>query len=172
MPESTRQREAFDLYWELGGERSIERLYIELGARGEKPTLRTLYEWSRIHHWQDRLADLEREARQAAHEARREAVREMYERQAKEALLLQLKGAAWLASLEAGDASAEAAIRAVVEGARLERVARGEPGERVHQEGEVLYGEIDLTNFSHEEFRRLVEVAEQRAAGAGKAEPE
>ena len=88
------------------------------------------------------------------------------------ALLLQQKGAAWLASLEAGDVSAEAAIRAIVEGSRLERLASGEPGERVQQAGEVLYGEIDLTNFSYEELRRLVEVAEQRAAGAGEAEPE
>ena len=42
---------------------------------------------------------------------------EMYERQAKEGLLLQQRGAEWLSSSEAEAASPEAAIRAVVEGA-------------------------------------------------------
>ena len=170
MPESTRQREAFDLYWGLGGERSIERLHAELELTGGGPSLRTLYEWSRVYHWQDRLADLEREARNEADESRRRAISEMYERQAKEGLLLQQKGAEWLSNIESQGGTAEAAIRAIVEGAKLERMARGEPSEHVHQEGEMLYGGFDLRSFSTEELRRLVEFAEHSSGGSGEAE--
>jgi len=169
VPESTRQRQAFDRYWELGGERSIERLYTVLRTEGRAPTLRTLYEWSRVYHWQDRLVDIEREARLEADEARRKAIAEMYERQAKEGLLLQQKGTEWLASMESKEGTPEAAIRAVVEGARLERMARGEPSEHVHQDGEMLYGGIDLRGFSTEDLRRLVELAEH--SGGGDREP-
>ena len=167
MAESTRQREAFDSYWQLGAERSIERLHAALSADGTAPNLRTLYTWSSRYHWQDRLADLERQAGVAAEEARREAIGEMYERQAKEGLLLQQRGAEWLSSSGAEAASPEAAIRALVEGARLERLARGEPGERTHTEGEITNGE--LANFSTEELRRLVETAKQGTGRAGKA---
>ena len=170
MAESTLQREAFDTYWQLGAERSIELLHAALLANGTERTLRTLYTWSSRYHWQDRLLDLERQARVAAEEARQEEIREMYERQAKEGLLLQQRGAGWLSSSEAETASPEAAIRAVVEGARLERLARGEPGERTHQEGEMIYGEIALDNFTNEELRRVVEIAKQGAGGAGKAD--
>lgn len=52
MAEGTRQRQAFDLYWQLGAERSIERLRQQLAARGRARSLRTLYEWSRSCHWQ------------------------------------------------------------------------------------------------------------------------
>lgn len=86
MPESTRQREGFDAYWELGAERSIERLHEVLtqAQRGNRsaPVLRTLYEWSSRYHWQDRIERLERQAREAADGARVDGLREMYERQA------------------------------------------------------------------------------------------
>ena len=114
MPESTRHRRAFDQYWQLGAECSIERLHAELARDGRSPSLRTLYEWSRTYGWQARIADLERQARQAADEAWIAAVREMQERQARKGLLLQQKGAEWLTALDADEVSAEAAIRAVV----------------------------------------------------------
>jgi hypothetical protein len=133
MPESTRQRLAFNTYWTMGAQRSIERLHAEVARDGKAPSLRTFFEWSRRYHWQARLADLERQAREADDVARIAAVREMQERQARAALLLQQKGVEWLAQLPPGEASAEAAIRALVEGAKLERLVRGEPTERTEQ---------------------------------------
>ena len=50
VTETTRQREAFDLYWVLGAGRSIERLRDALKQQGKAPGLRTLYEWSRRHN--------------------------------------------------------------------------------------------------------------------------
>ena len=92
MRETTRHREAYAAYLALGAERSIERLHAELAAAGRTPSLRTLYEWSRCFHWQDRLAAFEHRARAAAEEAELEAIREMHARQVSEALLLQQRG--------------------------------------------------------------------------------
>ncbi len=154
MPEGTRHREAFDRYWALGAERSLERLHGVLEREGKAPTIRTLYAWSSRYHWQSHLQDLERRARQADDEARIEAVREMQERQAREALLLQQKGAEWIAGVTADDASPEAAIRAIVEGAKLERLARGEATERTEQRD---ITDLRLKELSDEELDGLLD---------------
>ncbi len=166
MPETTRHRQAFDAYWRLGAERSIEGLHAALTATGKAPTLRTLFEWSRRYRWQHRIAGLERQARRAEDEARVRALGDMYERQAKEGLLLQQRGTEWLAAMEGADATAEAAIRAVVEGARLERVARGEPTER--QEIQNVEGNERLAALTDEEVDHLVELAEGDLGGENK----
>lgn len=171
MAESTKHRLALERYWRMRGSRSLERLHAELEAAGGAPTMRTLYEWSRRFHWQDRIAGLEREAKRADDQARVSAMKEMYDRQGKEALLLQQKGAEWLATMAAGDATPEAAIRAVVEGARLERLARGEPTDRKEVQGEI---EINtrLTGISDEELDYLIEYTRRALAGEGEAEPQ
>jgi len=164
MPESTRQREAFDAYWSLGAERSIERLQAVLARAGRVPTLRTLYEWSRRYHWQARLQGLERQAREAADQARVQALREMQERQAREALLLQQKGAQWLTGADAETASPEAAIRAIVEGAKLERLVRGEATERTEQRSVT---DERLEELSDAELDALIDHAAAGLAGEG-----
>ena len=164
MAETTRHRQAFSVYWEMGSERSVERLHAAMSAQGKAPTLRTLYEWSRRYHWQRRIAQLEREARKADDEARIQALREMYDRQSKEALLLQQRGAEWLAGMSKGDATADAAIRAIVEGARLERLARGEPTERQEVTGSEK-ADPRLAALSDEELERLIQYAEGVVGG-------
>lgn len=171
MAEKPRHREAFELYWRMGAERTLERLNAELEAEGRAPNLRTLYEWSRRYHWQRQIAALEQEAKQAEHGARIAALREMYDRQAKEALLLQQKGAEWLAAMGADDATADAAIRAVVEGAKLERFARGEPTDRQEVNGEIGIN-ARLTALSDEELDRLLEYTERAMGGEGPTEPD
>ncbi len=128
-----------------------------MSAEGKAPSVRTLYEWSSRYRWQDRIADLEREARVAEDEARVAAIREMQERQAKEGLLLQQKGAEWLAQIETEQASPEAAIRAVVEGARLERLARGEVTERTEVRNDA---DPKLERLDDEALDHLIELAE------------
>ncbi len=167
MAETSRHRQAFDVYWQFGAQRSINRLHQELAGLGKAPTLRTLYEWSRSYRWQDRIARLEEEAKRAEDQARIQALREMYERHAKEGLLLQQKGAEWLARIGEQDASAEAAIRAIVEGTRLERFARGEPTDRQEVQGDLRIN-ARLTALSDEELDRLLEYAE---GALGRDEP-
>ena len=169
MAESSRQREAFEIYWRLGADRSIERLRVAMGTKkGKAPSLRTLYEWSRQHLWQHRLDHLEREAAEAEDEARKAAIREMTERQAKAGLLLQQRGMQWLVGLPDEQASAEAAVRAIVEGAKLERVARGEVTERQEVKGEV---QARLERFSDEELEVLVRRAQRDLERIGEEAP-
>ena len=167
MSESTRHRLAFDVYWRLGPTRSVERLKAALREQGRAPSLRTLYEWSRRFQWQRRLLELEREARRAEDAARMEAIREMAERHAKEALLLQQQGTAWLTSIDREDVSAEAAIRALVEGIRLERLVRGEATVRSEIQGTV---EHRLEQLSDDELDRLLVLATRTVAGEGPAQ--
>ncbi len=127
MAEHTRARAAFDRYWRLGGDRSIERLYAELQGSRRAPTVRTIYEWSRTFNWQHRIADLDREEAAADQERRIRETREMKERHVKEGLLMQERGTAWLAGFDAGRVTASEATRAITEGARLEREGRGSP---------------------------------------------
>ena len=125
MAESTKHRLAFEAYYRLGADRSIEKLREALAAEGKAPSLRTLYEWSSKYAWQDRLRDVEREARQAEREARIAEAREAIQRQKKLGLLLQQKGAEWIAALGDKRVTPAAAVRAVVEGVALERSAGG-----------------------------------------------
>ncbi len=139
--------------------------------RTRPPSRSTLDAWSSSFHWQDRLLDLERDAAEQERRGQLKALRDMNERHAKEGVALQQKAIERLKRFPAEDLSAADAVRALVEGVRLERLARGAPTDHVRQEGEELYGHIDLRNFNNEELRRLVELAERGAAGAGEEEP-
>jgi hypothetical protein len=92
MRETTRHREAFSKYWQLGADRSIERLRDALSRQGRAPALRTLYSWSSAFGWRARIDALEAEARAADDDAHVEELRALRERQQKAALFLQHKG--------------------------------------------------------------------------------
>jgi len=164
MSETSKHRQAFEAYWRLGAERTIERLREALITKqGKAPSLRTLYEWSRRYHWQYRIAELEHQARVAEDEGRLTAIKEMYERQAKEGVYLQQKGVAWLEAVDVEVVSPEAALRAIVEGAKLERISRGEPTDRQEVKGEV---DNRLAELSDAE---LIAIIEHVTAGLGGA---
>lgn len=177
MAEQTRHRLAFDHYVRLGAGRSLEALHAALlddpsliGLR-KAPTRSTVDLWSSRFHWQDRLHDLERQARARDDEALVVSLKEMNARHGKEGVALQQKGIARLSSLALDEISAADAVRAIVEGVRIERLASGAATEHVRQEGTQLYGHISLDRFSDEELRRLVDAAEHGAAGAGETQP-
>ena len=177
MKEGSRHRLAFDLYVRTGAERSLEslaRLLVGDPARiglSRAPALSTIEGWSIAFHWQDRLIDLEREARQKDREVQVKELVDMNERHRKEGLALQQKSLERIAAMATGELSPADAIRGLMEGVRLERLASGAPTEHVRQEGDT-HGHIDLRNFSIEELRRLAELGGSRATGAGKEEPE
>ena len=166
MSETTRHRQAFERYWRLGATRSIERLRAALASEGSAPTVRTLYEWSRRYRWQDRIVQQERAAREADDEARIAAVREMQTRHAREALLLQQKGTEWLMGLEPGMATADAAIRAIGEGIRLERLVQGEPTERTE-----VSGRTGLEAITDEQLAQLTELMDRGVDGDPETQP-
>ena len=173
MREDTRHRLAFGAYVEQGSERSLERLRDHIrgdpAAFGLKraPSSRTLHRWSSAFHWQDRLADLEREARIRDAEAQIQALREMNERHTREGLALQQKAVEYLQTVHPERLSPGEAIRALVEGVRLERLARGEVTERT----QIERNDHDLSGFSIAELRALAGLAAERARGTGPAQP-
>jgi hypothetical protein len=168
MPENTRTRKAFDIYWDLGASRSIERLHAVMAAQGRAPSVRTLYSWSSDLHWQNRIARLEEDAKRAEDEVRIKALREMADRHIKEALVLQQKGTEWIVARGIDEATAGAAIRAIVQGSRMERLARGEPTERKEISGELQIN-TRLSALSDDELDRLIEYA-QRTVDRGVAQ--
>lgn len=173
MRETTRHRRAFDLYVRLGADRSLEALHDALEENpsliGLKraPSRSTLEAWSSAFHWQDRLLDLERQATEHDRDQQLRALQEMAERHAKEGLALQQKGVERLQSLRPEELTPSDAVRALIEGVRLERLARGEPTDRIAQKGEEGHGPVNLRNFSNEELRRLAELAGGLTGGAG-----
>lgn len=164
MRETTRHRQAFELYWQLGAGRTIERLHAALSANGRASSQRTLYEWSRQFHWQDRLLRLEQDARRIDDEARLQALREMSERHTKEALLLQQRGAEWISQMDDAHVTADGAIRALVEGVRMERLARGEATEKREISGE-LEIRPRLKELSDEQLDDLIDLVERGVEG-------
>lgn len=177
MKETTRHRLAFDLYVRLGADRSLEALHEALkgdpsliGLKRD-PSRSTLESWSSAFHWQDRLLDLERKATEQDREQQLRTLQEMAERHAREGLALQQKGVERLQSLRPEELTPSDAVRALIEGVRLERLARGEPTDRIAQKGEEGHEPVDLRNFNNEELRRLAELGDRRAAGAGEEEP-
>ncbi len=176
MKEKTRHRLAFDVYFHLGANRSLEALHdvlqedpSRIGLK-QPPSRSTLEAWSSAFRWQDRLLDLERRAVEQDREDQLKVLRDMNERHAREGLALQQKGVERLGTLSSEQLSASDAVRAVIEGVRLERLARGEPTDHIRQEGGMLHGHIDLSSFTNEELRRLAELADRHAAGTGETE--
>lgn len=171
MSEGTKQRLALDLYWELGAERSIERLHALMQGGGRAPSLRTLYEWSRRYGWQSRIAELERQARVADDEARLRAIREMSERHARQAVHLQDAALGWLDELKKEHVTADAAVRALVEAVRMERLARGEPTERQEVSSVNVAFQARLSAVTDDELARLIEHVAGSMGRAGEARP-
>lgn len=166
MRETTAHRNAFSAYWELGADRSIERLRAYLAEERRAPSLRSLYKWSSEFRWQDRINKLEAEARREEDELRIAAIREMYERHAREALLLQQRGTEWLANMDGTRLKPDTAIRAVVEGVRMERLAKGEPTDRKEIQGELSI-RTRIEALADEELDRLLALVERGVEGEG-----
>lgn len=168
MRETTRHRLAFAAYVELGPSRTIETLEMQLRADpaafglSRAPGRRSLFRWSSELHWQDRLDDLEREARRQNAEAYLRSLKEMNERQAREGLVLQQKAVERIQALADNELTGSEAIRALVEGARLERLARGEVTDRPQIE---RTDDLDLSGFSIAELRALAEIAAHNSRG-------
>ena len=129
MRETAEHRSAFETYFRLGAGRSIERLREALAAEGagRAPSMRTLYEWSRKLGWQKQIDELERQAREAEHDALVQEHQEMLKRQLQLALLLEQKGAEWLTEVDPARVTPAAAIRAIDLGTRLECELRVQP---------------------------------------------
>jgi len=169
MSETTKHREVFEVFFRLGAQRTIERLREALlEKKGRAPSIRSLYDWSSKYQRQARIARLEHEARIAEDEVRIADIRRMHERHAREAVLLQEKAIDWLKTVSPNAVTLDAAIKAIVEGAKLESLSRGEPTSRQEVIGEF---EARFAEISDEELEAIIEFAHEALDGASETSP-
>jgi hypothetical protein len=143
--ESAKAYQAFCLYRDLGPGRSLDqasRAYHQRqrgqgdGAHaGHKSRASgTIRAWAERWHWSARASASDRELEEAKRRQQVAAVQEMAERHAKEAVMLQGKAVERLRQLRPEELKPREVLSFLIDAAKLERLARGEPTERVAEE--------------------------------------
>jgi hypothetical protein len=120
---------AFQLYRDMGPQRSLARVGQQLG----KST--TLMErWSRRWDWVPRAAAWDEEQDRRAQESQLKAIAEMKERHAKIGGVLQTKALEGLTTLAPGHLKPTALLSFLIQGVKMENKARGLPSEITEQQ--------------------------------------
>ena len=115
--------EALSFYLGLGPGRSYETV-----AKHLEVSKRAIVTRAKQEHWQDKVAEMERRAREKAEAKAGESLEEMNDRHLKTAQLLQRKALETLQRVPISEAMD--AVRALKFGLEHERLIRGEPSER------------------------------------------
>ena len=174
MSASSRQQRAFAVYLSLGPDRSLAELAAVLradpGRAGLRraPSLRTLEDWSARYRWQERIAGIDRQAREEAEREHLEWVKQHRERLRQEGLLLQQRGIEWLKNKQTDEVTAHEAIRAIDTGFKLEALALGEATQRIAVEDD----DERLQRLSDEELELLIRHAREAQSGSSPREGE
>jgi hypothetical protein len=142
--ESAKAYAAFCLYRDLGPRRSLDaasRSYHGSNQERQDPPGRrqprasgTIRRWAQGWNWLARARAWDQESERIKQAEQHAAIQEMVERHAKEALMIQNKGVERLRQLRPEELGVRETLAYLVEAAKLERLARGEPTERVSQE--------------------------------------
>jgi hypothetical protein len=142
--ESAKAYAAFCLYRDLGPRRSLDaasrRYHGSEWERQGPPGGRlprasgTVRRWAQCWNWPARARAWDQESERIKQAEQHAAIQEMAERHAKEALMIQNKAIERLRQLRPEELGARETLAYLVEAAKLERLARGEPTERVSQE--------------------------------------
>jgi hypothetical protein len=161
--ESSKAYAAFCLYRDQGLSRSMEatsRVYhshsAQLGSetatgrrRGASGQIRL---WAERWNWSARARAWDQELERVKWSKQVEASAEMAERHAKEALMLQNKAVERLRLLRPEELGPRETLSYLIEAAKLERLARGEPTERVAEEHRFT----DVKELTDDELARIV----------------
>jgi hypothetical protein len=142
--ESAKAYAAFGLYRDLGSRRSLDeasrsyhrsdREIQHASARRPPRASGTIRRWAQRYNWLARARAWDQEFERIRQAEQRAALQEMAERHAKEALMMQNKAIERLRQLRPEELGTRETLAYLVEAAKLERLARGEPTERVSQE--------------------------------------
>ena len=136
--ESRQAYGAFHNYMMLGEKRSIPALsQYFANTTGRKKSESLLYRWSSRWLWQERCAAYDDHIRREAELSQIEKIKEMSARHIEKAMAAQSKAIRALNDLDPADLKPAEIIKWLVEGQRLERLARGEP-ETVRKRGNLL----------------------------------
>lgn len=145
--ETPKAWQAFVVYRDMGYKRSIAKAAREIGIT---PSLAE--RWSTKYGWVARVQAYDDYIERLKREKQGKGLLEMEERQAREAMLLQQKGLEMLKQLEPDTASWSDAVKLIIEGAKLERLARGEPTENIRED---LHGEV-IQSHEYEIVQRVI----------------
>ncbi len=165
--ESAKAYAAFCLYRDRGPRRTLDeasRRYHAPPGQVDNPTASarpsrasgTLRAWAERWQWSARALAWDQELERVKSMAQREAVQEMAERHAKEAMMLQSKAVERLRQLRPEELKPRDTLSFLIEAAKLERLARGEPTERVAEEHRFP----DVKELSDDELARIVATGE------------
>lgn len=126
--ENPKPYEAFCIYRDMKTD-DQERSLREVANRLKK-SLTLIGRWSSKHSWVERVAawddEQERIEREIAQKEQAKAIREMRKRQAQAGQALQLKATKALGKIPIDQMSAQDIVKMMVEGAKLERIGRGD----------------------------------------------
>jgi hypothetical protein len=160
--ESARAYTAFCLFRDLGPRRSLDaasRSYHHPGPEARQlPSGRlprasgTIRRWAHRWRWLDRACAWDEETERIKQVEQLAAIQDMAQRHAKEALMMQNKAIERLRQLRPEELGVRDTLAFLVEAAKLERLARGEPTERVSQEHHFE----DLKELTDEELAQIV----------------
>jgi hypothetical protein len=160
--ESAKAYVAFCLFRDLGPRRSLDaasRRYHHPGPEAPPPpggrlprASGTIRRWAQRWSWVERARAWDQETERLQQVEHLAAIQEMAQRHAKEALLMQNKAIERLRQLRPEELGARETLAFLVEAAKLERLARGEPTERVTQEHHFN----DLKELSDDELAAII----------------
>ncbi len=134
LRESPRAFGAFRVYRDLGPRRTLRAAAEAFYGRASGALERQVDKWSRTFHWVERAGAWDRHLDAEVCRAQETARREMAQRQAQEARALQAKAVERLRMLRPEELEPADVLRFLVEAAKLERLALGEPDSVQRQE--------------------------------------
>ncbi|MGB9858672.1 MAG: hypothetical protein ACPLQP_01910 [Moorellaceae bacterium] len=163
--ETTKAWAAFQVYRDLGPQRSLGKVREALGK--STGYMRVLEEWASKYQWVKRAAAYDDYLERKKREAQEKAVVKMAERQAKIALGFQEKIAQRLASLDPQELSPGDLARWFEVAVKVERLARGVPTETYRAEVETKQPVDKAVDKIIEEIRAVLSGCFQGARANG-----
>lgn len=161
--ESSKAYAAFAIYRDLGPRRSVDeasRAYhrptpqaaTSTATRRRRGASGQVRLWAERWNWSARARAWDQELERVKTSKQVAAVEEMAERHAKEALMLQNKAVERLRQLRPEELKPRETLDFLIEAAKLERLARGEPTERIAED----HTFSDVKELSDDELARIV----------------
>jgi hypothetical protein len=184
--ESAKAYAAFCLYRDLGPQRSLDeasrRYHQPAGQEGPQPPSKrlrrasgTIRRWAQRWDWQTRARAWDQEIERLKQVQQQAAVKEMNQRHAKESLMLQNKAVERLHQLRPEELKPRDLLAFLIDAAKLERLACGEPTEHVVEDHHFE----DLEELTDDELARIIASeqghlapARRRGTAAAKDRPE
>jgi len=153
---------AFQIYRDMGAYRTIDKTAQALNKRLGYRT--TLGKWSSGYSWVARCEAYDLHLDELRRRAVEEEIQAMVKRQTKNAMFMQEKAKEMLQQRVFPNAPLHAVTGLMAEGAKLERLNRGEPTENTKSKMEVS-GEVTTTNVKRKEkITRIIADPEAKEA--------